>query len=158
MPDDQRRTTSGGAKSKPHAGDSPLAKFAELVNSVGVKAFASRVGLTSRHINRMLAGGHPNPVTRLIAALQAADPEAGDALLDYICQEMGGHFVRIEAADRTAINAVRECAEAIAAISDGHISASDLHDIREAIGALTALSLSLNRRDGQLGQDDTDGA
>jgi hypothetical protein len=55
---------------------------------------------------------------------------------------MGGHFVRHEAFDTATINAVKECAEAIAAISDGQISDLDLREIREAISALSGLILS----------------
>ena len=70
----------------------------------------------------------PNPVDRIIRSLQAADAVCGDRVLDYVCQEMGGHFVRHEALDDATVNAVRECAEAIAAISDGEISAMDVRD------------------------------
>ena len=43
----------------------------------------------------------------------------GDRVLDFVCQEMGGHFVRHEALDDAAVNAVKECAEAIAAPNIG---------------------------------------
>jgi len=117
-------------------------RFAELVNSVGVKRFAASIGLSTRQVNRILSGAQPNPVERLIRAMQAADPDTGDRVLDYICQEMGGHFVRLEALDAAAVNAVRECAEAIAAISDGHLSDKDVREIREAISALASLSIT----------------
>jgi hypothetical protein len=42
-----------------------------------------------------------------------------------------------------AVNAVKECAEAIAAISDGHIAEMDTKEIRDAISALSGLILSL---------------
>ena len=61
-----------------------------------------------------------------------------------ICQELGGHFVRHEAIDDAAINAVKECAEAIAAISDGKISELDVREIREAISALSSLIMSFH--------------
>ena len=121
-----------------------LAQFAELVKSVGVKRFAHSLGLSSRQVNRILAGVQPNPVERLVRSLQGAQPEIGDQTLDYICQELGGHFVRHEALDAAAVNAVKECAEAIAAISDGHISDLDLKEIREAISALSGLIMSLH--------------
>ena len=121
-----------------------LARFAELVKSVGVKRFAHSLGLSSRQVNRILAGVQPNPVERLVRSLQGAQPEIGDQTLDYICQELGGHFVRHEALDAAAVNAVKECAEAIAAISDGHISDLDLKEIREAISALSGLIMSLH--------------
>jgi hypothetical protein len=120
-----------------------LHRFAELVNSVGVKRFASELGLSTRQVNRILGGVQPNPVERLIRSLQSAEAECGDRVLDYICQEMGGHFVRHEALDEAAVNAVKECAEAIAAISDGEISDIDVREIREAISALSGLIMSL---------------
>ncbi|MHC5025086.1 MAG: hypothetical protein ACYTGG_14480 [Planctomycetota bacterium] len=123
-----------------------LRRFAELVESVGVKRFAMSLGLSTRQVNRILAGVQPNPVERMVRSIQAADPEIGDRVLDYVCQEMGGHFVREEGIDAAAVNAVRECAEAIAAISDGHISDLDVREIREAISALSGLILSLHRR------------
>ena len=121
-----------------------LAQFGALVKSVGVKRFADALGLSSRQINRILAGVQPNPVERLVRSLQGAEADIGDQTLDYICQELGGHFVRHEALDTATVNAVKECAEAIAAISDGHISDLDLKEIREAISALSGLILSLH--------------
>jgi hypothetical protein len=120
-----------------------LRQFARLVDSTGIKRFSQSMDLSTRHINRMLSGSHPNPVDRLLRALQSADPAAGDAVLDYVCQEMGGHFVRIEAIDDAAVNAVKECAEAIAAISDGEITDLDVQEVREAISALASLIIAL---------------
>ncbi len=116
-----------------------LRRFTELVTSVGVKRFSTSMDLSTRQINRILAGAQPNPVERLVRSLQAAETEIGDRVLDFVCQEMGGHFVRHEAIDAATINAIRECAEAIAAISDGHISEVDLREVRDAIGALSGL-------------------
>ena len=120
--------------------------FAELVDSSGIKRFSQSLELSTRQINRILTGAQPNPVERVIRCLQAAEPEVGDRVLDYICQEMGGHFVRQEALDEAAVNAVRECAEAIAAISDGQISALDVREIREAISALSGLIMNLRNQ------------
>ncbi|MCL4211366.1 MAG: hypothetical protein HRU76_10355 [Phycisphaeraceae bacterium] len=126
-----------------------LCRFAALVESVGIKRFAASMGLSTRQVNRILSGAQPNPIERLIRSLQSADVDAGDQALDYICQEMGGHFVRMEAVDMAAVNAVRECAEAIVAISDGQISELDINEVREAISALTALSMTIkNQRRG----------
>ena len=122
-----------------------LGRFGDLVDSVGVKRFALSVGLSTRQINRILAGAQPNPVERLIRCLQSAETAAGDRVLDYVCQEMGGHFVRHEALDDATVNAVRECAEAIAAISDGHVSELDVKEIREAISALSSVIMSLRQ-------------
>lgn len=127
-------------------------RFQEMVDSVGVKRFAASLNLSTRQVNRILSGAQPNPIERLIRSLQAVDPDVGDRVLDYICQEMGGHFVRMEALDLAAINAVKESAEAIAAISDGHISDMDIREIREAISALTSVCMSIRKHRG--GGDD----
>lgn len=126
-----------------------LACFSEMVQSVGIKSFANSLGLSTRQINRILAGSQPNPIERFIHCLQGAKTEAGDKAIDYICQELGGHFVRHETVDTAAVNAVKECAEAIAAISDGQISELDIKEVREAISALSGLIMSINRK----GQD-----
>lgn len=118
-------------------------RFAELVNCVGTKRFATAIGVTPRQVNRILSGAQPNPVERLIRCLQAADPAVGDCVIDYICQELGGHFVRHDTIDTAAVNAVRECAEAIAAISDGQITSLDVREIRDAINALSSLIYAL---------------
>jgi hypothetical protein len=135
--------------------DDCLRQFASLVDSVGVKRFAVSLGLSTRQVNRILAGVQPNPVERLIRSLQGAQAEQGDRVLDFICQEMGGHFVRHEALDEATVNAVKECAEAIAAISDGEISELDVREIREAISALSGLIMSLRdaRRRPEAGPD-----
>ncbi len=122
-----------------------LGRFGDLIDSVGVKRFALSLGLSTRQINRILAGAQPNPVERLIRCLQSAETAAGDRVLDFVCQELGGHFVRHEALDDATVNAVRECAEAIAAISDGHVSELDVKEIREAISALSSVIMSLRQ-------------
>jgi hypothetical protein len=122
-----------------------LRRFTSLVESVGVKRFSSALGLSTRQVNRILAAAQPNPVERVIRSLQSADAASGDRVLDFICQEMGGHFVRHEALEPAAVNAVKECAEAIAAISDGQVSELDVQEIREAISALSGLIISLSR-------------
>jgi hypothetical protein len=126
--------------------DDCLARFADLVECVGIKRFAAALGVSTRQVNRILVGAQPNPVERLIRCLQAVDVETGDRVLDYICQELGGHFVRQEGLNDAAVNAVRECAEAIAAISDGHVGDLDVKEIRDAISALSSLILSLRKR------------
>ncbi len=122
--------------------------FTELVNSIGVKRFSQALRLSTRQVNRIISGAQPNPLERLVRSLQAADPEVGDRVLDFVCQEMGGHFVRHEALDAATINAVRECAEAIAAISDGQINDIDLREIRDAISALSTLLMPFRGKDG----------
>jgi len=125
--------------------DECLQRFTDLVDCVGIKRFASSIGVSTRQVNRILSGAQPNPVERLIRCLQAVEPETGDRIIDYICQELGGHFVRQEAINDAAVNAVRECAEAIAAISDGQVTAMDMKEIREAINALSSLIYALRR-------------
>ena len=123
-------------------------QFAALVECVGTKRFAQALGVSSRQINRILSGAQPNPIERLIICLQAVDVTVGDRVIDFICQELGGHFVRQEALNEAAVNAVKECAEAIAAISDGQVAEVDMREIREAISALSGLILALrNARD-----------
>lgn len=123
--------------------DAAQRHFNSLVESTGVKRYATSLGVSSRQVNRMRSGAQPNPIERFIRCVQAADPDVGDRILDYVCQEMGGHFVRMEALDSAAVNAVKECAEAIAAISDGNVSDLDIHEVREAISALTALTMTI---------------
>ncbi len=123
-----------------HEEDLPAQAFRALVDSVGVKRFASGMGLSTRQVNRILSGAQPNPIERLIKSLSCCEAQIGDRVLDLICQEMGGYFIREETIDAASVNAVRECAEAIAAISDGHISKMDEVQIREAVAALTALA------------------
>jgi len=123
--------------------------FAAMVDAAGIKRFSASLGLSTRQVNRMLSNAQPNPIERLIRCLQAVDPGVGDRVLDSICQEMGGHFVRQEGLNDAAVNAVKECAEAIAAISDGQVSDMDLRDIREAISALSGLILALRDEQGR---------
>ena len=117
--------------------------FSAMVDSTGIKRFAGSLGISTRQVNRILSGAQSNPIERLVRSLQSATPDVGDRVLDFICQEMGGHFVRHEAIDDAAVNAVKECAEAIAAISDGHITEYDIREIREAISALSGLMNSI---------------
>lgn len=119
--------------------------FRHMVESVGVKRFAECMGLSTRQINRMLSGAQPNPVERLVRCLQSCQPDIGDEMLGYICQEAGGLFIKDEEPDldADAASAVKECAEAIAAISDGQVTRVDEREIREAITALTALLRSV---------------
>ena len=132
-------------KDQEQLAEEALRRFTMLVEDIGVKRFAPAIGVSTRQVNRILAGTQPNPVERLIRSLQAVNPGMGDIVLDYICQEMGGHFVRCEAFDQATVNAVKECAEAIAAISDGQISDLDVKEIREAISALSSLIMSLRQ-------------
>lgn len=121
--------------------------FQKMVHSVGVKRFASVMGLSTRQINRMLSGAQPNPVERIVRALQSCEPEIGDDALGFICQEAGGWFIKDEGdLDRAAVNAVRECAQAIDAIADGEVTQVDEGEIREAVCALTALLRSVQEQ------------
>ena len=124
-----------------------LEHFSGLVESVGVKRFSASMDLSTRQVNRILNGVQPNPIERLIKSLQSAEVEAGDRALDFLCGEMGGHFVRAINDEDAMLNAVRECAEAIAAISDGKVDEADRREIREAISALeSVLSATRPRR------------
>lgn len=114
--------------------------FQQMVDSTGIKRFSANLGLSTRQINRILSGAQPNPIERVVRCIQCCDPEAGDHIVDFICQEAGGYFVREEAIEAAAVNAVKECAEAIAAISDGVITTLDEIEIREAVQALMSLA------------------
>ncbi len=133
-----------------------LEMFQRMVQSVGVKRFAGSLDLSTRQVNRILSGVQPNPVNRMLRSLQSCDPDVGDAVLDHICQEMGGYFIREEGSlDTHGMNAVKECAEAIAAISNGSITKVEEKEIREAIAALIALAKAVNEQREAAG--DTDG-
>jgi hypothetical protein len=114
--------------------------FHGMVDSVGVKRFAGELGLSTRQVNRILSGAQPNPVERVVRCVQCCDPAIGDRVVDFVCQEVGGYFVREEVLDSASVNAVKECAEAIAAISDGEITELDELEIREAVQALMSLA------------------
>jgi len=117
-----------------------------MVESVGVKVFADQLGVSTRQVNRIISGSQPNPVRRLVRSLQACDPKTGNNVLSLICEDMGGFFVREEPSlDAAAVNAVKECAEAIAVISDGEICPVDEIEIKEAISALIALRIELRK-------------
>ena len=121
-----------------------LALFRRMVDSVGVKRFASSLDLSTMQVNRILSGVQPNPIDRLLKSLCACSPEVGDQVLDHVCQEMGGYFIREEGSlDEKGMNAVKECAEAIAAISNGKMSPVDEVEVREAISSLVALTNSI---------------
>lgn len=136
-----------GRQSHDDSADKALSFFREMVESVGVKRFSDSLGISTRQVNRILAGVQPNPVNRILKSLQASHVEAGDRALDHICQEMGGYFVREDGGiDDAAVNAVKECAEAIAAISDGQITEVAEREIREAISALISLSRLVQER------------
>lgn len=114
--------------------------FDRMVDSVGVKTFADQLDLSTRQVNRMLSGAQPNPLRRLIRCLQACEPNVGDGALAHLCKEMGGHFVKDEPSVNDAlVNAVKECAEAIAVLSDGQIGPGQEREVREAISALLAV-------------------
>lgn len=114
--------------------------FEALVESVGVKAFAANLNLSNRQVHRMLSGAQPNPVRRLRDAMASGDGMVSVAVLDHLCQEHGGHFVPCDVdLDVANVNAVKESAEAIVAITEGRSVRVTVKEIREAISALAAL-------------------
>ena len=114
--------------------------FEAMVASAGVKAFAANMGLSTRQIHRMLNGTQPNPIRRLHETVAACETSVGDEALDYVCRQCGGYFVRLAAdLDKANVNAVKESAEAIVAISEGRSVRVTVREIREAIAALAAL-------------------
>ena len=118
--------------------------FEAMVESVGVKAFAGAMGLSTRQIHRMLNGSQPNPVQRFHETMWASEGLTADAAIDFLCQLRGGYFLRIpETLTAANVNAVTESAEAIVAISEGRSAAVTVKEIREAIAALSALARRL---------------
>ena len=94
--------------------------FEAMVESVGVKAYAANMSLSTRQIHRMLNGTQPNPVGRFREAAAAGEPSAGAEALDWLCRQGGGYFVRLVTdLAKANVNAVKESAEAIVAISEG---------------------------------------
>lgn len=116
-----------------------LRQLNAMVENIGVKRFAMSLGISARQVNRILSGAQPNPIHRMVLCLNAVEPEIGDAALDFVCQELGGHFVRQLNREESMSQAVRECAEAIAAMSDGSLDDEDVREIREAISALSSV-------------------
>ena len=121
--------------------------FEAMTESVGVKAFAANMGLSTRQVHRMLNGSQPNPVSRMHESLAACDEPAAAAALDYLCQQRGGHFVTLaDDLDMAGANAVKESAEAIVAIVEGRDPRVTVREIREAIAALAALEQRLQQQ------------
>ncbi|HAU38683.1 MAG TPA: hypothetical protein DCX07_13325 [Phycisphaerales bacterium] len=120
--------------------------FEAMVESVGVKMFAARMDLSTRQIHRMLNGVQPNPIARMSEALSACEGLTADAAMDYLCKRRGGYFLQFpdNLADAN-VNAVKEAAEAIVAISEGRSVNITIREIREAISALAALEGMLGR-------------
>lgn len=123
-----------------------LHQLSALVDNIGVKQFARALGISTRQVNRILSAAQPNPIHRLVLCLNAVEPAIGDAALDFVCQELGGHFVRHLNEDESISQAVRECAEAIAAMSDGTLSEDDAREVREAISALSSVLSNVANR------------
>ncbi len=114
--------------------------FEAMVESVGVKAFAANMDISTRQVYRMLAGAQPNPIARLCACLAAGECGPAEGVLDYLCARRGGYFVRRDDdVDGASLNAVKESAEAIVAITEGRPPRITVKEIREAISALAAL-------------------
>lgn len=114
--------------------------FEAMVESVGIKSFAGTMGLSTRQIHRMLNGAQPNPVERFIDATRACEGLTAQAAVDFICMHAGGHFVpRLMDIQKANVNAVKESAAAIVAISENRVLRVEIREIREAISALAAL-------------------
>jgi hypothetical protein len=118
--------------------------FQTMVESVGVKAFAANMEISTRQVYRMLTGAQPNPVARFCEVIAAGESVQARAVLDYLCQRQGGYFVLLtEDLSLASVNAVKESAEAIVAISEGRPVRVTVKEIREAIAALAALETLL---------------
>ena len=126
--------------------------FEAMIESVGIKAFAADIGLSTRQIHRMLNGVQPNPIRRMAHALAACRGAEAEVALDWLCHGMDGYFVRLpDGLERANVNAVKESAEAIVAISEGRSVRVTVKEIREAISALAALEKRL--REGRTAGD-----
>ena len=122
--------------------------FEAMVESVGIKVFALKMGLSTRQIHRMLNGAQPNPLQRMCEALAACEGLTAQAAVDFLCQCRGGYFVEVVENLKTAnINAVKESAEAIVAISEGRPPRVTIKEIREAISALASLEHLLRQQE-----------
>ncbi len=122
--------------------------FEAMVESVGVKAFAANLGLSARQVHRMLNGAQPNPVGRLCDALNACEGLTAQAAIDHLCQCRDGYFVAYtQDLDAANVNAVKEAAEAIVAITEGRSVRMTVKEIREAVAALAALEHRLKEPD-----------
>jgi hypothetical protein len=114
--------------------------FEAMVESVGIKAYAGAIGLSTRQIHRMLNGSQPNPIQRFVEALRACEGMTAQGAVDYACRQAGGYFVqRADDLAKANVNAVKESAEAIVAISEDRAPRVEIKEIREAISALAAL-------------------
>ncbi len=119
--------------------------FEGMVEAAGIKAFASKLGLSTRQVHRMLNGSQPNPLTRFCDILSAAEPKSAEAALSHVCRKQGVYWIRVPQDLKSAnLNAVKESAEAIVAITEGKDPRVTVREIREAIAALSALEKMLD--------------
>lgn len=118
--------------------------FEAMVESVGVKAFAAEMDLSTRQIHRMLNGAQANPIQRFIECLACCEGLTAQGALDFVCEQRDGYFVqRADDLKAANVNAVKESAEAIVAISEGKASRITIREIRDAISALASLEQAL---------------
>ena len=117
-----------------------------MVESVGIKAFTAGLGVSTRQVHRMLNGSQHNPLRRFCDVLLSCDSSQAEAALSHICREVGVYWVRVPQSLEVAnLNAVREAAEAIVAITEGRSIDVAVNEIREAIAALSALERALDK-------------
>ncbi|MFB3891756.1 MAG: hypothetical protein ACE15C_07005 [Phycisphaerae bacterium] len=122
--------------------------FEAMVESVGVKAFAAAIGVTARQVHRMLSGAQANPLARFCDAMGACTRQAAEAVLSDLCRRQGVYWIRVPESLKAAnLNAVKESAEAIVAITEGRSIQTEVNEIRQAIAALSALERVLDRKE-----------
>lgn len=120
--------------------------FEAIVQATGVKAFAAKLGLSTRQVHRMLSGAQPNPLSRFCDVLHACDQQSAEAVLSAVCRAMDVYWIRVPQDLKSAnLNAVKESAEAIVAISEGRSVQTTVREIRQAIAALSALERMLDQ-------------
>jgi hypothetical protein len=130
-----------------------------MVESVGIKAFAAAMGVSTRQVHRMLNGAQPNPLERFCRAMESCDPKTAERALSHVCRQSGVYWIRVPASMKAAnLDAVKEAAQAIVAITEGRSVAVEVREIREAIAALAAVEKKLDHERAPARQAQADNA
>lgn len=120
--------------------------FEAMVESVGIKAFAANMGISTRQVHRMLNGAQPNPLDRFCRTMKSCDGKAAEQALSHVCRQSGVYWIRVPVSMKAAnLDAVKEAAQAIVAITEDRSITVEVREIREAIAALAALEKKLDQ-------------
>jgi hypothetical protein len=94
----------------------------------------------------MLNGAQPNPLDRFCDIMKACDAKTAQRALSHVCRQSGVYWVRVPISMKAAnLDAVKEAAQAIVAITEGRSITVEVREIREAIAALAALEKKLDQ-------------